>query len=149
PVVADRPFALLPGPSLLRRPACRTPARQHVRAAAPEPRPLHAAHQFTADAAHGAGGRALRPALARPLRRRERHRGRQAALCRRRRAPYLARARRRAAQAPDREFARYAGCADAQRRGRRSTRVLIPTLIESIRMSLSVRVIALLGFGEA
>ena len=36
--------------------------------------------------AHGAGRRALRPALARPLRRRERHRIRQAALCRRRRA---------------------------------------------------------------
>ena len=70
--------------------------------------------------------RALRPALARPLRRRQRHRGRQAALCRRRRAPYLARARRRAAQAAHRQLARHAGRADTQR-GRRSTGLLIST----------------------
>ena len=77
-------------------------ARQHVRADAPDARALHAADALAADDAHGAGGRALRPALARPLRRRERHRIGQAALCRHRRAHAAARARRGAAQAPHR-----------------------------------------------
>ena len=86
PVVADRPLALLSGPSLLARPARGPAARQHVRADAPDPRALHAADPLAADDAHGAGRRALRPALARPLRRRQRHRIRQAALCRHRRA---------------------------------------------------------------
>ena len=40
PVVAARPLALLPGPSLLDRPARGPAARQHVRAAAADPRAL-------------------------------------------------------------------------------------------------------------
>ena len=85
-VVADRSVALLSGPSLFGRPARGAAARQHVRAAAADAGALHAADPFAAGAAHGAGRRALRPSLARPLRRRQRHRIGQAALCRHRRA---------------------------------------------------------------
>src|SRR5262249_36047816 len=106
PVVADRPFALLSGPSLFPRPARRAVARQHVRPAAPEPRALPPAPPFATPPAHGAGGGALRPALARPLRRRERHRIGQTALCRYRRAQPAAGARRGATQAAHRQLAR-------------------------------------------
>ena len=94
PVVAARPLALLPGPSLFARPARGAAARQHVRADAPDARAVHAADPLAAGDAHGAGGRALRPSLARPLRRRQRHRVGQAALCRHRRAHGAARAGR-------------------------------------------------------
>ena len=69
--------------------------------------------------AHGADGRALRPALARPLRRRERDRGRQAALCRHRRAPHAARARRGAAQAAHRPLPRHARRRETARMAKR------------------------------
>ena len=61
--------------------------------------------------AHGAGRRALRPALARPLRRRQRDRIRQAALCRHRRAHAEPGGRGRAAEAAHRQFARHAHAA--------------------------------------
>jgi SAM-dependent methyltransferase len=93
---------------------------------------VHAAGALAAGAAHGARRRALRPALARPLRRCQRHRiGQSNSMPA---SPSAPPAHELAVVRPKLRIAKLARHQrNAQRRGRRSPRLLTP----SIRMSLS------------